>query len=189
MEPEPAMNKNLFGIPHFWRITRDCLAILCSVLLVPNDLVLGGQTQGAAQSQTPGTAPPAQTTSTGGENAAVLPPDQLDSLVAPIALYPDPMLAQVLAASTYPLELIQLQQWLAKHKDLKDKAGKPYKGVRQQFVKLGSGRGDQVAVLSGVQDNEEVVTSGVFKLRNGASVMINNQTQPSDNPSPRPEEN
>jgi len=122
MEPEPAMNKNLFGIPHFWRITRDCLAILCSVLLVPNDLVLGGQTQGAAQSQTPGTAPPAQTTSTGGENAAVLPPDQLDSLVAPIALYPDPMLAQVLAASTYPLELIQLQQWLAKHKDLKDKA-------------------------------------------------------------------
>jgi hypothetical protein len=46
----------------------------------------------------------------------------LDSLVAPIALYPDPLLAQVLAASTYPLELVQLQQWLAKHKDLKDKA-------------------------------------------------------------------
>ena len=48
--------------------------------------------------------------------------DQLDSLVAPIALYPDPLLAQMLAASTYPLEIIQLQQWLAKHKDLKDKA-------------------------------------------------------------------
>jgi hypothetical protein len=46
--------------------------------------------------------------------------DQLDSLVAPIALYPDPLLAQVLAASTYPLEIVQLQQWLAKHKDLKD---------------------------------------------------------------------
>ena len=46
----------------------------------------------------------------------------MDSLVAPIALYPDPMLAQVLAASTYPLEIIQLQQWLTKHKDLKDKA-------------------------------------------------------------------
>jgi len=43
---------------------------------------------------------------------AKLPDDQLDSLVAPIALYPDPLLAQVLAASTYPLELIQLQQWL-----------------------------------------------------------------------------
>ena len=58
----------------------------------------------------------------GEEAPAKIPPDQLDSLVAPIALYPDPMLAQVLAASTYPLELIQLQQWLGKHKDLKDKA-------------------------------------------------------------------
>jgi Protein of unknown function (DUF3300) len=48
--------------------------------------------------------------------------DQLDSLVAPIALYPDPMLAQVLAASTYPLEIIQLQQWLEKNPTLKDKA-------------------------------------------------------------------
>jgi hypothetical protein len=56
------------------------------------------------------------------EQDAKIPPDQLDSLVAPIALYPDPMLAQVLAASTYPLELIQLQQWLAKNKNLKDKA-------------------------------------------------------------------
>ena len=51
-----------------------------------------------------------------------IPPDQLDSLVAPIALYPDPMLAQCLAASTYPLELIQLQQWLARNPGLKDKA-------------------------------------------------------------------
>ena len=49
-------------------------------------------------------------------------PDQLDSLVAPIALYPDPLLAQTLVASTYPLEIIQLQQWLDKNKSLKDKA-------------------------------------------------------------------
>src|SRR6516165_9025960 len=53
---------------------------------------------------------------------APIPPDQLDSLVAPIALYPDPLLAQVLAASTYPLEIIQLQQWLANNPNLKDKA-------------------------------------------------------------------
>ena len=52
----------------------------------------------------------------------MLPPEQLDSLVAPIALYPDPLLSQTLVASTYPLEVIQLQQWLAQHKDLKDKA-------------------------------------------------------------------
>ena len=42
--------------------------------------------------------------------------------MAPIALYPDPLLAQTLAASTYPLEIIQLQQWLAKNTNLKDKA-------------------------------------------------------------------
>jgi len=56
------------------------------------------------------------------EEAPKISNDELDSLVAPIALYPDPLLAQVLAASTYPLELIQLQQWLGKNKDLKDQA-------------------------------------------------------------------
>jgi hypothetical protein len=44
----------------------------------------------------------------------------LYSLVAPIALYPDPLLAQVLTAST-PLEIVQLQQWLAKNENLNDK--------------------------------------------------------------------
>jgi hypothetical protein len=63
-----------------------------------------------------------QTTSSTQSQSTKVPPDQLDSLVAPIALYPDPLLAQILAASTYPLEVIQLQQWLAQHKDLKDKA-------------------------------------------------------------------
>src|SRR6185295_17630182 len=50
--------------------------------------------------------------------AVKVPPDQLDSLVAPIALFPDPLLSQTLVASTYPLEIIQLHQWLEKHKDL-----------------------------------------------------------------------
>src|SRR6516165_6840823 len=54
--------------------------------------------------------------------AAAIPADQLDSLVAPIALYPDPLLAQVLAASTYPIEIVELQQWLTKNSGLKDKA-------------------------------------------------------------------
>ena len=62
------------------------------------------------------------TASSTPSQAAKIPPDQLDSLVAPIALYPDPLLAQTLAASTYPLEIIQLQQWLEKNKNLKDKA-------------------------------------------------------------------
>ena len=41
-----------------------------------------------------------------------IPAERLDSLVAPIALYPDPLLSQTLVASTYPLEIVQLQQWL-----------------------------------------------------------------------------
>jgi hypothetical protein len=51
--------------------------------------------------------------------APLIPNDQLDSLVAPIALYPDPLLSQVLVASTYPLEIIQLQQWIQKNGSLK----------------------------------------------------------------------
>lgn len=54
--------------------------------------------------------------------APKIPNDQLDSLVAPIALYPDQLLSQTLVASTYPLEVIQLEQWLAKNKNLKEKA-------------------------------------------------------------------
>ncbi len=72
--------------------------------------------------------------------------------------------------------------------DLKAPDGKAYRGVRQQFVKLGPARGDQVAVTSGVREGEEVVTSGVFKLRNGSAVQINNKVQPADNPAPKPED-
>jgi len=50
--------------------------------------------------------------------APVLSPQQLDDLVAPIALYPDPLLGQVLAASTYPLEIVEAQQWLQKNSGL-----------------------------------------------------------------------
>jgi membrane fusion protein, multidrug efflux system len=72
--------------------------------------------------------------------------------------------------------------------DVKDPSGQTYRGVRQQFVKLGGARGDQVAILSGVQAGEEVVTSGVFKLRNGAAVLVNNEVQPTNDPAPKPED-
>jgi membrane fusion protein (multidrug efflux system) len=72
--------------------------------------------------------------------------------------------------------------------EMKDPAGKPYRGVRQQFVKVGGARGDQIAILSGVKPGEEVVTSGVFKLRNGAAVQINNTVRPANNPAPKPQE-
>jgi membrane fusion protein (multidrug efflux system) len=72
--------------------------------------------------------------------------------------------------------------------DLKGPDGRSYRGVRQQFVKIDGTRGDQVAVTSGVSAGDEVVTSGVFKLRNGAAVLVNNKVQPGNNPSPKPQD-
>ena len=69
---------------------RGAIAILCAMLLVPGDSAVYAQQAGS---------------NTAGESTR-LSNDQLDSLVAPIALYPDPLLAQVLAASTYPLEIV-----------------------------------------------------------------------------------
>jgi hypothetical protein len=82
---------------------------MCSVLLIPGAPATAGVAFAQEQGAPEGPAPK-------------IPNDQLDSLVAPIALYPDPLLAQVLAASTYPLEIMQLQQWLTKNPGLKDKA-------------------------------------------------------------------
>jgi membrane fusion protein (multidrug efflux system) len=70
--------------------------------------------------------------------------------------------------------------------DMEGPDKKKYKGVRQQFVKLGDTRGDQVAVLSGVNPGQEVVTSGVFKLRSGAAVQVNNNITPSNTTEPKP---
>src|SRR6266404_8497933 len=98
-------NTKMFGL----RI-RGVVAVLCALALVSGDSLANIASPQSAQVSSP------------QSQAPLIPPDQLDSLVAPIALYPDPLLAQTLAASTYPLELIQLQQWLAKNPGLKDKA-------------------------------------------------------------------
>ena len=92
------------------RSIRACVAVVCTAAMLPGYV-------------TTTLAAPAQAQAAASDSATVsIPPDQLDSLVAPIALYPDPLLAQVLAASTYPLELMQLHQWLQKNPGLKDKA-------------------------------------------------------------------
>lgn len=96
------------------QIVRSVTALVCAVIILPSNLAL------CAMQQNP--QPPATTqASTGGQDVK-LSNDQLDSLVAPIALYPDPLLAQTLVACTYPLEIVQLQQWLEQNKKLKDKA-------------------------------------------------------------------
>ncbi len=95
------------------RASRGLVAIVCAALLAPGEAVL------LAQAPPPGRTAAA---APAAASEAKLPPEQLDALVAPIALYPDELLGQVLVASTYPLEIVQLQQWLAKNKGLKDKA-------------------------------------------------------------------
>src|SRR5262249_18645102 len=54
--------------------------------------------------------------------------------------------------------------------------------VQQQFVTVGPARGDQVSILTGIKPGQEIVTSGVFKLRTGATVKVNNSVQPGNNP-------
>jgi Protein of unknown function (DUF3300) len=98
------LKPNLMGVG-----IHSLVIALCAVVLAPGESLAYFQPGQPAQSQTP---------SSGNEEPKI-PPEQLDALVAPIALFPDPLLAQTLAASTYPLEIVQLQQWLAKNPNLK----------------------------------------------------------------------
>ena len=91
------------------RASRTLVAIVCAALLAPGETIFLAQAAQATTAQTAAEEPK-------------LPPEQLDALVAPIALHPDPLLGQILVASTYPLEIVQLQQWLAKNPGLKDTA-------------------------------------------------------------------
>jgi len=70
-----------------------------------------------------------------------------------------------------------------------DKAGKGGKVLRQQFVRLGEKRGDFVAVTAGLKEGETVVSTGVFKLRNGQSAMVDNRLAPEFRLAPTPKNN
>ncbi|MFZ0200220.1 MAG: efflux RND transporter periplasmic adaptor subunit [Candidatus Sulfotelmatobacter sp.] len=72
--------------------------------------------------------------------------------------------------------------------EMKDAKGNAYRGVRQQVVKVEGSRGDQVAVTSGINPGDEVVSAGVFRLRNGAPVLVNNTVKPENSASPKPED-
>src|SRR5215472_14493510 len=98
MDKKSILSRRFFEIAH-------CCTLLCGTLLFS-----GGSPSTAQESPKPQQSTQTQGADQ-GEAAKPISPDHLDSLVAPIALYPDPMLAQVLAASTYPLEIVQLQQW------------------------------------------------------------------------------
>jgi len=104
---------------------RDSVRFLVAVI-TSISLIISGNAMVFAQT-VPTAEVPAQA-------AAKIPSDQLDALVAPIALYPDPLLSQTLVASTYPLEIIQLHQWLQKNPDLvKDQKKLTEKVVKQPW--------------------------------------------------------
>lgn len=87
------------------KLFRQAVSIVCSLALVPVGALLMAQPPVPPAQNAP---PPAQS----------LSPEQLDALLAPIALYPDSLLSQVLVASTYPLEVVEAAQWLAQNRNL-----------------------------------------------------------------------
>src|SRR6185369_2184106 len=103
---------------------RAVATALCLLLIAPLNVMqaIAQTTTTPSTTAKPTTTPAttsAQTPAATPADAPKLTADQLDSLVAPIALYPDPLLSQSLVASTYPLELVQAAQWIEKNKTLK----------------------------------------------------------------------
>jgi membrane fusion protein (multidrug efflux system) len=78
--------------------------------------------------------------------------------------------------------------FIAKPTGKKDKQGKPTLEAQQVFVTTGPTRGDQVAILKGVEEGATVVTSGQLKLKNGTPLIVNNKVLPSNSPNPKPQE-
>jgi hypothetical protein len=98
------------------RITQYVMAIICAFVLLPGQALLFARNPQSAPAQ----------------EAVKIPADQLEALVAPIAIYPDNLLSQTLVASTYPLEIIQLQQWLERNPDIAKDQKKLAEAVKKQ---------------------------------------------------------
>ncbi|HZE57387.1 MAG TPA: efflux RND transporter periplasmic adaptor subunit [Chthoniobacterales bacterium] len=73
---------------------------------------------------------------------------------------------------------------IEKKKD--EKTGKESQVLRQQFVRIGEARGDFVSITKGLEDGQQIVSTGVFKLRNGIPVVINNDLAPKPQLNPKP---
>src|SRR6185503_2733122 len=86
------------------QVVKQLIALSCAALLFPGSSIACSKEEPAKQEAAKNAAAQAA-----AQQAATIPAEQLDSLVAPIALYPDPLLSQTLVASTYPLEIMQLQ--------------------------------------------------------------------------------
>jgi membrane fusion protein (multidrug efflux system) len=71
-------------------------------------------------------------------------------------------------------------------KTLKDPQGKEFLGVHEVVVTLGKTRGDQIEIVKGLSQGDEIATSGIFKLHEGGAVKVENSVQPGNNPAPKP---
>jgi membrane fusion protein (multidrug efflux system) len=71
-------------------------------------------------------------------------------------------------------------------KTLKDPQGKEFLGVHEVVVTLGKTRGDQIEIVKGLNQGDEIATSGIFKLHEGGAVKVENSVQPGNNPAPKP---
>src|ERR1700761_3633184 len=96
-----------FRVLHRTPVRQTLSIALCAFLFAPVNSALYAQEPQAPPAQSPAPAPPPP--------GQTLTPDQLDDLVAPIALYPDPLLSQLLVATTYPLEVVQAFQWMQRN--------------------------------------------------------------------------
>src|SRR5262245_19382613 len=112
------MTPNIFTLRR--RASRTALAVICAIAIEPGDALAGfwASSQANGLARVPVT-PPSPSVQAG---APAFSADHLDSLVAPIALYPDPLLAQTLAAATYPNEIVELNEWLMKNPGLQGEA-------------------------------------------------------------------
>ena len=79
--------------------------------------------------------------------------------------------------------------FIAKPSDKADASGNKPILAQQVFVTVGDTRGDQVAILKGIEPGQEVVTSGMIKLKNDTPLTIDNTVQPANSPNPKPQEN
>ena len=79
--------------------------------------------------------------------------------------------------------------FIAKTSDKADASGNKPLVAQQVFVTVGDTRGDQVAILKGIEPGQEVVTSGMIKLKNDTPLVIDNSVQPANSPNPKPQEN
>jgi hypothetical protein len=146
----------------------------CGKTLIALALLMAIPVAAAAQTADKPLAPSGQEQAAGQPpaTAELLKPEQLAALVAPIALYPDELLANVLAASTYPLEVVQADRWLKERKNLKDEALK--KEVEKQSWD------DSVKALASTRDVISMMSDKIDWTKNLGDAVLAQQADVMD---------